>query len=88
MPSKFFFNISNFAPELWVNLFSIKKALKNGFKIGNEEIIIHLSKSSSILSFDRVQKLRMVGYPPNHSCDVYRMINLKTKHIIKLRGIV
>lgn len=25
-----------YVPELWVNLFSINKALKNGFKIGND----------------------------------------------------
>jgi hypothetical protein len=24
-----------------------------------------------------------VGHPPNHICDVFRMLNLKTKHIIK-----
>ena len=45
-----------FVPELWVKLFSISKALKNGFKIGNDDIIIHLSKGSTTLSFDRVLK--------------------------------
>jgi hypothetical protein len=29
-----------------------------------------------------------VGYAPNSACDVYRMLNLKTKHIIKSRDIV
>jgi hypothetical protein len=29
-----------------------------------------------------------VGYPPNNACDVYRMLNLKTKHIVKSRDIV
>ena len=47
-----------FVPELWVNLFSINKALKNGFKIGNDDIIIHLSKGSTTLSFDRVLKTK------------------------------
>ena len=28
-----------------------------------------------------------VGYPPSHVCDVYRMLNMKTKHIIKSRDI-
>jgi hypothetical protein len=45
-------------PGLWVNLFIINKALKNGFTIGNEDIIIHLSKDSTILSFDRVLKTK------------------------------
>jgi hypothetical protein len=27
----------------------------------------------------------VVGYPPSHACDVYRMLNMKTKHVIKLR---
>jgi hypothetical protein len=26
-----------------------------------------------------------VGYPPNHACNFYRILNLKTKHIIKPR---
>lgn len=29
-----------FVPELWINLFSINKALKNGFQIGSDGIII------------------------------------------------
>jgi hypothetical protein len=29
-----------------------------------------------------------VGYPPNHACDVCRMLNVNTKHIIKARDIV
>jgi hypothetical protein len=35
-----------------VNLFSIDKALKNYFKIVNEDIIIHLSKGSTTMTFD------------------------------------
>jgi hypothetical protein len=29
-------------PELWVKLFSIRKDIKNGFKIRDEDIIIHI----------------------------------------------
>jgi hypothetical protein len=47
-----------FVPELWVNLFSINKVLKNGCKIGNEDIIIHLSRGSTTLPFDRVLKTK------------------------------
>jgi hypothetical protein len=43
-----------YVPELWVNLFSINKALKNGFKIGNDGIVIHLTKGNTTLSFDRI----------------------------------
>jgi hypothetical protein len=43
-----------FVPELWVNLFSINKALKNGFKIRNEDIIIHLSKGSTKFYLDKI----------------------------------
>jgi hypothetical protein len=28
-----------------------------------------------------------VGYPPSHACDVYRMLNMSTKHVIKSRDI-
>jgi hypothetical protein len=45
-----------FMPDLWVNLFSINKALKSGFKIWNEGIIINLSKGSTTLSFERILK--------------------------------
>jgi hypothetical protein len=31
-----------FVSELWLNLFSIKKTLKNNYKNGNEDILIQL----------------------------------------------
>ena len=31
---------------------------------------------------------RIVGYPPSHACNVYRMLNMKTRHVIKLRDII
>jgi hypothetical protein len=49
----------NFLPDLWVNLFITNKTLKNGFKLGNEEIITHVSKRSNTLSFDRLLVKRM-----------------------------
>jgi hypothetical protein len=42
-----------FAPELWVNLFSISKALKNGF---NEDVVMKLIKGNTTLYFDRMPK--------------------------------
>ena len=29
-----------------------------------------------------------VGYSPSHACDIYRILNLKAKHIFKSRDIV
>ena len=45
-----------FVPELWVNLFSINKALENGHKISNKGLTICLSKGSSSIMFDRLFK--------------------------------
>jgi hypothetical protein len=39
-----------YVPELWVNLFSMNKALKNGFKLSNDGISICISKE---LSYDK-----------------------------------
>jgi hypothetical protein len=67
-----------FVPELWVNLFSISKALKNGFNLGNEDIVMKLMKGNTTLNFGRMLKtkngfvpgiklLLILGNNPNHS---------------------
>jgi hypothetical protein len=43
-----------YVPELWVNLFSIGKALQNGFDIGNKGIKIFLVKGNTRIVFDRI----------------------------------
>jgi hypothetical protein len=43
-----------FVPGLFVNLFSMGKALKNGFKISNKGCVISLRKGDSVISFDRM----------------------------------
>ena len=43
-----------YVPGLWVNLFSISQALKNGFSIGNKDVVITLTKGSTVLKFDRI----------------------------------
>jgi hypothetical protein len=48
-----------YVPELWINLFSIGKALKNGF---NGEII-KLSKGNVTLTFDKVVRTKN-GFVP------------------------
>ena len=43
-----------FVPELWINLCSISKALKNGFQIGNDDLVIQLTEWTTRLAFDQV----------------------------------
>jgi hypothetical protein len=43
-----------YVPELWVNLFSINKALKNGINLSNKDLMISLKKESVSVTFDRV----------------------------------
>jgi hypothetical protein len=62
-----------FVPELWVNLFSISKALKNGFDLSNKGLMISLKKGSVFITFDRVIKtvngsisgIKMTTYDPS-----------------------
>jgi hypothetical protein len=41
-----------YVPELWVNLFSIGKALAGGYKIGNKGMMLYLTKGSFKMTFD------------------------------------
>jgi hypothetical protein len=45
-----------FVPDLCVNLFSLNRALQNGFKLSNENVSICLSKGSVTLVFDQIIK--------------------------------
>jgi hypothetical protein len=47
-----------FVPELWVNLFSMSKALKNGFNLGNEDVVMKLMKGNTTLYFGRMLKTK------------------------------
>jgi hypothetical protein len=47
-----------YVPELWINLFSIGKALKNGFNLSNDGEIIKLSKRNVTLTFDKVVRTK------------------------------
>jgi hypothetical protein len=48
-----------FVPRLLVNLsFSISKALKNGFNLGNGDGVMKLMKENTALHFDRVLKTK------------------------------
>jgi hypothetical protein len=50
-----------FFPELWVNLFIINKALKNGYHCINKGLSICLSKGSFLVTFDRVMRTKNVS---------------------------
>jgi hypothetical protein len=52
-----------FVPDLWINLFSIGKALKNGFNLGNEGETIKLMKGKTVILFDRCLKSKN-GFVP------------------------
>jgi hypothetical protein len=43
-----------YVPKLWMNLFSLNKALKNGYTLSNKGLSIFLSKGPSSVTFDRV----------------------------------
>jgi hypothetical protein len=43
-----------YVPDLWVNLFSIRKALSKGWNIGNKGIMLSVSKNDTGLMFDQV----------------------------------
>jgi hypothetical protein len=52
-----------FVPDHWINLFSIGKALKNGFNLGNEDETIKLMKGKIVILFDRCLKSKN-GFVP------------------------
>jgi hypothetical protein len=68
-------NKIKYVPELWVNLFSISKALKNGFDLSNKGLTISLKKGPVSVTFDKVIKtvngsisgVKMTTYDPSVS---------------------
>jgi hypothetical protein len=52
-----------FVPDLWINLFSIGKALKNGFNLDNDGETIKLMKGKTVILFDRCLKSKN-GFVP------------------------
>jgi hypothetical protein len=52
-----------FVSDLWINLFSIRKALKNGFNLCNEGETIKLTKGKMVILFDRCLKSKN-GFVP------------------------
>jgi hypothetical protein len=60
-----------FVPGLFVNLFSIGKTLKNGFKISNKGCVISLQKGDSVISFDRTSREAIRDPAQNSSAWTY-----------------
>jgi hypothetical protein len=62
-----------YVPELWVNLFSIRKVLKNGFDLSNKGLMISLKKGFISVTFDRfiktvngsVSSIKITTYDPS-----------------------
>jgi hypothetical protein len=48
------FHKVKYTPELWVKLFILGKALKNGYTLSNKGFSIYLSKGPILATFDRV----------------------------------
>jgi hypothetical protein len=63
------------------------KELKNLRKFGEVCVAATKSKIQGKLS-DRGSVCVFVGYPSNHANDVYRLLNLKTNHVIKSRDVI
>jgi hypothetical protein len=47
-------NDVKYVPSVCVNLFSLNKVLKNGFKVGNDGVVVSLNYKHVKLTFDRV----------------------------------
>jgi hypothetical protein len=52
-----------FVPDLWINFFSIRNAVKNGFDLGNDGETIKLMKGKTVILFDRCLKSKN-GFVP------------------------
>jgi len=78
-----------FVPDLWVNLFSINQALKKGYRISNDDIIISLSKGLNKITFDRFYKAKDgtvsgILMRPRYNAVAYTALNSATKQGIEI----
>jgi hypothetical protein len=78
-----------FVPDLWVNLLSINQALKKGYRISNNIMIISLSKGLNKITFDRFFKAKdgTVSGILMRPCDnpiAYTVLNGVTKRGIEI----
>jgi hypothetical protein len=47
-------NDVKYVPNLCVNVFSLNKALKKGFKVSNDGVVVSLNYKNLKLTFDRI----------------------------------
>ena len=69
-------------------LFGKKSHCAHNLRVFGEMGIVTTKKKIQGKLKDRGTVCMFAGYPPNHACDVYRMLSLKTKHIFNSRDIV
>jgi hypothetical protein len=67
-----------YVPKLWVNLFSIGKALSGSFKIGNKGLMIYLTNGSFKMSFDHLMPTKKLIITAALDCGV--RVNINTLH--------
>ena len=51
-----------YVPDLWVNLFSISKELKNGFRLNNKDVMVYETKGSVLLAMIELLSLWMDSF--------------------------
>ena len=47
-----------YVPDLWTNLFSLTKAMATGSKLGNDDLVIKVSKDGKTVKFDKIFKTK------------------------------
>ena len=67
-----------FVLELWINSFSIRKSLKNGFNISNNKEILSLIKRNVSLIFDNIVKTKDGWVPAMRLMPVLNDVGLAT----------
>ena len=76
-----------FVPDLWINLFSIGKALKNGFNISNNREILSLTKGNVTLTFDNIVRTKDGSVPAIRLTPVLNEVGLTVRDSEKKESI-
>ena len=68
-------------------MFGNKSHCVNNLRLFGEMGVVTTKEKIQGKLKDRGTVCMFVGYPPSHACDVYRMLNMSTRHVIKSRDI-
>ena len=49
---------AKYVPDLWVNLFSLTRAMMGGGQLGNKGLVITMSKNNKTIKFDKIFKTK------------------------------